>query len=514
MAGPSRRDVLWTAGLTALAGCAPGELPPASTPPPTPEPAPPPPPAPAVAPHGGSRRNVILIMVDDQRADGFGLGGHPFLQTPNLDRLGTEGAWFREAFVTTSLCCPSRASMLSGLYAHSHGVVNNKAELADAIPTWNKLLQQAGVKTAYVGKWHMGGPSSAPRPGWDHWVSFPGQGRYNYPGDKGSPEERQFNINGELVPVEGYVTDLVTDHAVDWLKSQAKGERFAMVIGHKACHAPFEPAPRHADAFADAPVPAPLPDTDAAYKGRPNWLRRMRESLFGAETLYNGRWKEFADWYRDYHRTLLSVDESVGRLLATLEETGLAGETLILYTSDNGFMTGERGVLDKRCFYEESIRVPLLAWAPGLVSPGARPEGMALNIDLAPTILDVAGFGALESMHGASLMPLLGDGDPEWRDVFLYEYFFERAFPQCPTVLGVRTREAKLISYHGVWEVPEFYDLQADPGETSNLLRDPAFAKRRSALWKRLRGQLKRYGGLWSPAWGAGMVDAAFEDAE
>ncbi len=454
-----------------------------------------------------------MILVDDQRADGIGLAGHPFLQTPNMDRMGSEGAWFTDAFVTTSLCCPSRASMLTGLYAHAHGVVNNKAELRADVPTWNQLLQRAGVTTAYVGKWHMGGRNASPRPGWDHWVSFPGQGRYVYPGEKGEPEEKAFNVNGELTPVEGYVTDLVTDQAVSWLKTRKKGERFAMVVAHKACHAPFEPAPRHADAFADAPVPRPLPDTDEAYEGRPQWLRRMRESLFGAEKLYNGRWDSFEDWYRDYHRTLLSVDEGIGRILATLEEQGLDEETLVLYTSDNGFMTGERGVLDKRCFYEESIRVPLLAWAPGMIGPKTTSSDLVLNIDVAPTILDAAGFGPLETMHGESLMPLLQGRETKWRDAFLYEYFFERAFPQCPTVLGVRTKKAKLISYHGVWEAPELYDLEDDPGETRNVFKDEAFAKRKAGLWKRLRGQMKSTGGLWSPVWGLGMAEQAIDGA-
>jgi N-acetylglucosamine-6-sulfatase len=462
--------------------------------------------------HGGPTRNVIVILVDDQRADGLGLAGHPFLKTPNLDRMGKEGAWFREAFVTTSLCCPSRASMLTGLYAHAHGVVNNKAELRADVPTWNQLLQRAGVTTAYVGKWHMGGRDSSPRPGWDHWVSFPGQGRYFYPGEKGEPEEKQFNVNGQLTPVEGYVTDLVTDRAVDWIKGRKSGDRFAMVVAHKACHAPFEPAPRHVDAFPEAPAPPPLPDTDAAYAGRPYWLRRMRESIFGAEKLYNGRWDQFDDWYRDYHRTLLSVDEGVGRILRTLEEQGLAEETLVLYTSDNGFMTGERGVLDKRCAYEESIRVPVLGWAPGLIPPQTWPDEMVLNVDIAPTLLDAAGFTPPEGLHGASMLPLMRGESPRWREAFLYEYFFERAFPQCPTVLGLRTRDAKLISYHGVWEVPEVYDLDKDPAELNNLVKDESFAKRKAGLWKRLRGQIRATGGLWSPAWGLGMAEQALDD--
>ncbi len=508
MSDPSRREVLLAAGALGLSACGSAEGPPTpAAPAPAEEPEPPPDPH-VPRPHGGPSRNLVVILVDDQRADGLGLAGHPFLVTPRLDAMGREGAWCRNAFVTTSLCCPSRASLLTGLYAHSHGVLNNQTPLPRHLATWNGIVKRAGYTTAYVGKWHMGGRDATPRPDWDHWVSFPGQGRYHYPGKEGAPEDRQFNVNGTLEAVEGYVTDLVTDRAIDWLQTRKPGERFAMVVGHKACHAPFDPAPRHADAFAEVTAPEPLPDTEAAYAGRPHWLRRMRESLFGVERLYNGRWKTFDEWYRDYHRTLLAVDEGVGRILDALRELGLAEETLVVYTSDNGFMHGERGVLDKRCAYEESIRVPILAWGPGLVKPETRLDKLVLNVDIPSTLLDAAGLDPPESWHGRSFLPLLRGEEVDWRDAFLYEYFFERAFPQCPTVLAVRTEKAKLISYHGAWEDPEFFDLEADPGELTNLVRDASWVKRRKMLWKRLRGQLGRVGGRWQPSWELSDCDA------
>lgn len=488
---PSRRGVLKGAALLGLAGCSP------------PQPKAPEEPDPHVpVSNGKTTHNVVLILVDDQRWDALSLAGHPFLKTPNIDAIGQQGAWCKNAFVTTSLCSPSRATMLCGQYAHAHGVLDNQTPLPKHLPTWPALLRASGYRTSYIGKWHMGGADASPRAHWDHWVSFPGQGRYNHPGEPGREAEWAFNRNGEQLALRGYVTDLVTDQAVDYIQQQTPGQRFAMVVGHKASHAPFIPAKRHQELFTDVEIPAPLPNTDEAYAGLPAWLRRVRRSVFGVEVLYNGRWQSFDAWYLDYHRTLVAVDEGVGRILAALDAQGLTDETLVVFTSDNGFMVGERGVLDKRCAYEPSMRVPALYRLPGVIPEGTVCEEIVINNDVASTILDAAGLEAPATMQGASLLPLLRGDEVKWRDAFLYEYFFERAFPQFPTVLAVRTRSAKLISYHGVWERAEMYDLASDPLEQHNLIDKPRAAERKKRLWRRLHGQLRMHGGRWIPQWG------------
>jgi N-acetylglucosamine-6-sulfatase len=320
-----------------------------------------------------------------------------------------------------------------------------------------------------------------------------------------APYDRGIDADGTFTPLDGYITDLLTDMAVDWLRSRTSTAPFCLVVGHKACHAPFEPAPRHAEAFADAEVPEPLPDTDEAYEGIPEWLRRQRESLFGVDRPYN-QWPDFRSWYLDYHRTLLAVDEGVGRLLATLEDLGQLDDTLVIYLSDNGFMHGEKGTLDKRCFYEPSIRIPWLVRAGG-PSVGAL-EPMVLNLDVAPTILDALGLLPAPTMQGASVLPMvLGDPVRSWRDDFLYEYFFEPSFPSTPTVIGVRTATHKLIRYHGVWSADEVYDLVADPAERDNLVRSEP--QRRKGLSRRLDRLTKEHGLLEQPLWGEAQRDPA-----
>lgn len=499
MAERTRRELLL--GAAALAACSGG------TPPAPPEPVEPPPPDPfEPRPHGREPLNVVVILTDDQRHDSFGFMGKPWLPTPALDRLARLGVWGGEHFVTTSLCCPSRATMLTGLYAHTHGVLDNTAELDPTLPTWARIAQRAGVRTAYVGKWHMGAGNPHPRPGFDRWIGFRGQGQYSWPGpERLDPLDRQFSFDGELRTLEGYVTDLLTDQAVAWLDEQDGTKPFALMVSHKACHAPFEPAPRHREALAGAPIPKVLPDTDAAYAELPAWIRAARkDGAFGADHPYNGAWPDFGSWFLDYHRTLLAVDESVGRIVAALEAKGLLERTAILFTSDNGFMHGEKGVLDKRNFYEPSVRVPLLAWLPGKIEGGRRLDRFTLNVDLAPTLLDLVGLQAPDDWHGRSLLPLLTGEEPEqWRQEFVYEYFFERAFPSTPTVIGLRSKRMKLSSYHGLDTPDELYDLDQDPGETDNRIDDPGYADRRQAMRTRLRLHATELGLLWDPVWGA-----------
>lgn len=417
--------------------------------------------APAADPPG--LRNIVFILVDDLRYDALGFMGHPFLETPHIDALAKNGCVFENAFVTTSLCSPSRATILTGLYAHAHGVFDNSTPLNDSIPTFPRELQKAGYRTAFVGKWHMGGESDDPRPGFDHWVSFRGQGVYVDP---------TFNINEERAKVSGYVTDLITDHSIDFIEEN-QGRPFLLYVSHKAVHAEFRPADRHKGCYARMtyPRPATMENTEATYRGKPSWVRAQRESWHGVDGMYDKK-VDFDQFARDYAETMRAVDDSVGRIMESLRERGLLESTLLVFTSDNGFQFGEHGLIDKRTMYEASIRVPLLAHCPALIPPGSRSDELVTNADLAPTFLELAGIAAPQTMHGRSIVPLLRGEDVELRDAFLYEYFWERSFPQTPTVLGIRTKTHKFMRYHGIWDKYELYDLASDPHETCNLLGD------------------------------------------
>lgn len=458
-------------------------------------------------------RNIVLVLVDDQRFDALSCMGHPFLETPHIDRLAAEGVLFERAYVTTALCSPSRASILTSLYAHQHGVLDNNNPMNPELPTFPRLLQQAGYETAFVGKWHMGGDSDDPRPGFDHWVSFRGQGVYNDP---------VFNVNGDKVRnKDGYVTDLLTDHAVEFLKRRRE-KPFLLYLSHKAVHAEFIPAARHAGSYAGHAYPHPesMKDDERTYAGKPAWVREQRKSWHGVDGMYNET-VDFDDFARDYAETMRAVDESVGRLMQTLRDKGLSENTLVIYTSDNGFLFGEHGLIDKRCMYEPSIRVPMIAWCPGVAEAGARRKALVTNLDIAPTILEAAGVAIPPSFMGRSFLGALPAEPAQGRDAFLYTYFWERNFPQTPTVLGVHTGRFKLMQYHGVWDRYEMYDIENDPGELNNLLAgymigseagtldnlirrrkdDDPNAARFVALSERLNQLLQETGCRPEPAW-------------
>ena len=416
----------------------------------------------------GKKRNVIFILSDDHRYDFMSfMGNPPFLRTPNMDRMAREGAHLRNAFVTTSLCSPSRATILTGMYAHKHRVVDNQSPVKEELIYFPQYLQQAGYETAFMGKWHMGEKqgNDMPRKGFDKWVSFKGQGEYFDP---------HLNVDGKRIQVKGYITDILTDYALDWLKKD-RDKPFFLYLSHKAVHAMFEPSPKYRGKYDKEPVPHPpsMADTPENYEGKPLWVRLQRHSWHGVDYMYYNQ-IDFDTYVRRYCETLLSLDDSIGRILDFLHESGLAEDTIVLYMGDNGLMMGEHGLIDKRQMYEESIRVPLLAYAPGLIQPGTQIDQMVLNIDIAPTILDVAGLNEPEYMDGASFLPLLRGEKPEWRTRFYYEYYWERAFPMTPTVFGVRTDRYKYIYYWGVWDTEELYDLKNDPHEMHNLINEPS----------------------------------------
>jgi N-acetylglucosamine-6-sulfatase len=435
-------------------------------------------PVPAKAP------NIIFVLTDDQRWDTLGCMGHPFVQTPNIDRIAHEGALFRNAFVTTSLCSPSRASFLTGMYAHTHGVIENEVEVKD--PDWTKtpsfgmLLQKAGYETGYIGKWHME-PHDRPRPGWDYWLSFKGQGVYNDP---------LLNENGKQFKAEGYVTELLNDYALKFLK-QKRDKPFCLYLSHKAVHDPRTIRPKDADLYSDKTLPIPINYGDTL-AGKPRWQRlnvlskaRMRDPIdvtdVPDELPPAGPYKATNKNTFDYLRLLTAVDEGVGQIYKTLEESGQLENTIIIYAGDNGYFFGEHRLGDKRLAYEESLRIPFLMRYPGAIKPGTVIDAMVLNIDLAPTLLDYAKVDGAASMQGVSMRPLLDGKTQGWRTSWLYEYFLDLK-PTLPDMVGVRTADWKLIKAPNVKDIDEIYDLKNDPGELHNLAQQPAFEEKRKQL--------------------------------
>ncbi|HET7707534.1 MAG TPA: sulfatase [Thermoanaerobaculia bacterium] len=443
-----------------------------------------------------ARRNIIFILSDDHRYDFMGF--HPkapaFLETPALDRMAAEGAHVENAFVTTSLCSPSRASILTGQYTFRHGVVDNSRPIKEEAVFFPGILKKAGYRTAFIGKWHMGHHTDEPQPGFDRWVSFPGQGMY---------EDQELNVDGKRVQSKGYITDVLTDYALEWLKAQDDKAPFLLYLSHKAVHAEFVPAPRHRGRYADVKLqyPVTMADTERNYRDKPKWVREQRYGWHGVDYMYHGA-MTFDQFYRAYTETLLALDESVARVIGHLEKNGLANSTLVLYMGDNGFSFGEHGLIDKRHAYEESIRVPMLAWGPGIVKRGTKVDEMVLNVDVAPTLLDYAGVSPAVAMDGRSFLPMLKGQEPKgWRDSFVYTYYWESYFPHTPTVFALREDQYKYMYYHGIWDLNELYDLKADPNERVNLIESPAHRDRVRTMNKKLFGQLE--------AWGA--VDVKFQ---
>jgi arylsulfatase A-like enzyme len=430
----------------------------------------------------GERPNFLFIYTDDHRWDALGVvqreqgarARFPWLKTPNLDRLAAEGVRFRNAFVVHSLCTPSRASFLTGQYTHRHEVMNNFTPFSADKVTHATLLREAGYRTGYVGKWHMGDQRGR-RPGFDYSASYLAHGRY---------ENCPFEVNGERAETRGWVDDVATDYAIEFLRAN-RGRAFSLTVGYKSPHNPFQPPARLREAFAGNQL---KPPQNAGNK--PPYLGKVHPAT--PEHLKSGGNSPVKDPL-DYFRTIAGVDENVGRLMRALDELGLAANTLVVYASDNGYQLGEHGIGDKRAAYEESMRIPLIVRYPKLGAPGraaGRGTGrvideMALNIDLAPTLLDFAGVATPRGMQGRSWRPLLAGRRAAWRRAFLYEYFFiykdVTAYeietsdpPVTPTIVAVRTADAKLIKYPGHEEWTELYDLRGDPYETRNLAASPA----------------------------------------
>jgi arylsulfatase A-like enzyme len=422
--------------------------------------------------------NVLFIMTDDQRQDAMSAYGNTILKTPQMDRIGAGGTRFTESFVTNSLCAPSRATLLTGVYSHVHGVITNASGpqfynqpgLPAEQVTWVELLRRAGYHTGLVGKWHL---RSMPT-GFDEWVIFPSQGIYDDPD----------MISGSThLRLRGHADDVVGDQALEFLRARPKDRPFCLLYQFKSPHRAWMPAARHANAFADVPIPLPrtfedrldaaaLRNAELAIADMPDFRDRGVRADMPEATRKRLNLEHLV---RNYYRVLLSVDENVGRVLDQLDRDGLAENTIVVYTSDNGFFLGEHGLFDKRLMYEPSIRVPLLVRYPARL-PAARVDRthMVLNVDVAPTLLELAGVPVPAHMQGRSAVPLLEGHDAPWRDAFLYEYYEYPAEHCVRKHRGIRTARWKLLHF---WEQPEEYelfDLQADPDETRNVAALPA----------------------------------------
>ncbi|MBI4905560.1 MAG: sulfatase [Acidobacteria bacterium] len=419
----------------------------------------------AQLPAQGRKRNIVFVLCDDHRYDFIGALGHPWLKghTPNLDRMVNRGVHFRNAFVTSSLCSPSRASVLTGLYMHQHGISDNFSPLNPNLPKFPQLLQDAGYRNAFLGKWHMGGDSDAPQAGFDHWLSFRGQGEYANP---------EVNLNGKRQRMQGNMTDILTDEARKFIAANAS-RPFCLYLSHKAVHAPFQAPERHQKLFEGLPVPRPktLPYKEEYYRQWPDWVRLRRATRHGVDGAIDSD-ESWEVHYRRYCQCLIGIDESLGQIFTELEKNKLLEDTLVVYMGDNGFMWGEHGLIDKRAMYEPSIRIPLLMHCPSLFGAGARAvDAMALNLDIAPTFLDAGDVKPPSSMQGRSLLgPARGATPSNWRKDFLYQYAWEQDFPYTPNIIGLRTETHSLMHYPGAWDIPELYDIRKDPDQIHNLI--------------------------------------------
>ncbi len=422
---------------------------------------------------GPPRRNFLFVYLDDQRWDAMQFfqrlqgaqARFPWLKTPNIDRLAAQSVWLRNTFATDSLCSPSRASFLTGQYPHMHGVVNNHQALPLDSVTYATLLRAAGYHTGFVGKWHMG--QQAERPGFDYSASFLGQGEYYH---------CSFLIDGgkQTVVSDKWVDDTTTDYAVDFLRQHQTDGPFVLAVAFKSVHGPLQPnTPDLALYRGEAARPVPnleVPSSfQAPYHPRP-FPRDLRPVI-------------------PYLECLAGADRDLGRLLDTLDTLGLAQNTMVIFTSDNGFALGEHELYGKRTAYEESMRIPCLVRAPFIPgTAGKVADQMALNIDIAPTMLDYAGVLVPKAMQGRSLRPLLEQKSAaDWSRAFLYEHFFQKN-ALWPTMVGVRTDDAKLVDYPNHPDWTEVFQLDRDPYEVANLAGKPEAR----TLQTRLEAELTR----------------------
>jgi arylsulfatase A-like enzyme len=446
--------------------------------------------APGIA--ADKRPNILYIMADDHAAQAISAYGSKINQTPNLDRIARDGMRFTQCLVTNSICTPSRAAILTGKYAHINGVpVFNRFDGSQ--PTLAKYLQKAGYHTGMIGKWHLGSDPT----GFDYWNILPGQGVYHDP---------VLIEKGQRKKHTGYATDIITDLSLGFLDQRPKDKPFFLMCHHKAPHRPWQPDAKHAKQWENVQVPEPetfnddyATRSDAAREATMRIDRDLnrtdlkRDPPPGLSPAELKKWK-YQRYMRDYLACVASVDDNVGRLLDYLDKNGLAANTIVIYTSDQGFFLGEHDWFDKRFMYEESLRMPFLVRWPGTVKPGKVSDGMILNVDFAPTLLAAAGEPVPADMQGRSFLPLLrGEQPKDWRTSMYYRYYHYPMHHRVQPHYGVRTERYKLIYFNKIdqWEL---YDLAKDPNELKNLYSDPAHAetvKTLKAELYRLKGELK-----------------------
>lgn len=433
-------------------------------------------------------------MSDDHAAHAMSCYGSKINETPNLDRIAEEGMLFENAFCTNSICAPSRATILTGQYNHKNGVRTLGDNFDNTQPTIQKILGENGYQTALIGKWHLGhGPEHDPID-FDHWNIFPGQGDYHDP---------VMIEMGEEKTVKGYATDLVTDFSMDWIKERDKDKPFMLMCHHKAPHRPWDPDERHKHLYEDIDIPEPETFHDD-YEGKAKAAKEATMRIDRDLTLRDVKEKppeglsdrELKSWFyqryiKDYLRCVASIDYNVGRLLDFLDEENLTEDTIIVYTSDQGFFLGDHGWYDKRFMYEESLRMPFVIRYPRKIKPGSRTKDFALNVDFPETFLDYAGIDIPEFMQGRSLRPVLEDQTPkDWQTAMYYRYWEHLSVEhRVGAHYGIRTHDYKLIYYYGEalgcadaidesrtpeWEL---FDLTKDPYEMDNVYHDPAYAE-------------------------------------
>ena len=420
--------------------------------------------------------NIVVVLVDDLRWDDIGVAGHPFVETPNINKLASEGARFLNAFATTPLCSPSRAAILTGTYAHTNGIIDNTARDSASylLPTFAIPLKAAGYQTGFFGKWHMGNDDGQ-RPGWTRWVAMKGQGEAVNP---------KLNVDGTRLEVKGYVTDVLTDYVDQFVRANAT-KPFMLFLAHKAMHPNvlqqndgsravlasqpegFVPAPRHAGRYANAVVPR-RPNALAPITNKPALQRRI-DTLPPLSPATGTKDRDV----RGRLEMLLAVDESLGRLVKTLAELGALDNTIIVFTSDHGYFYGEHGLdEERRLAYEETARIPLIIRYPKLVSAGITPAQLVQTIDIVPTVLGMAGVADTMARQGMSLRPLLQGMPAPWRSSVLIEYYSDKVFPRMVTMgyQAVRTERYKYIHYTELSGMDELYDLTTDQYEMHNLM--------------------------------------------
>ena len=443
---------------------------------------------------GAERPNILFIMADDHASHAMSCYGSRINKTPNLDRIAAGGMRLTNCFCTNSICGPSRATILTGKHSHANGFQRNGQTFDGSQQTFPKLLQQAGYRTAMIGKWHL---RSQPT-GFDYWNVLPGQGAYHDP---------VLVEMGQRKKHTGYVTDIITDLTIDWLRKRDKTKPFLLMCHHKAPHRNWQPASRHANLYADADIPEP-PTLDDDYKTRGTAARTTTMTIEHhltsgdvkgtppKELTGQARKRWFYQRYiKDYLRCVKAIDENVGRLLDFLDKEGLAQDTLVVYTSDQGFYLGDHGWYDKRFMYEESLRMPFIVRYPKGIKASAASDAIVLNTDFGPTFLDYAGVPTPKDMHGRSARAVLaGQAPADWRTAMYYHYYEYPAVHGVKRHYGVRTSRYKLIHFYHDVDEWELYDLSKDPHELNNLIADPACAdtvKELKAELERLRKELE-----------------------